>query len=56
MLPKLDESQFRVVCAIKLISSQMETFSSLGDDLIIIAILTLSAIIFLLFCGTHKIV
>lgn len=56
MLPKLDESQFRVVCAIKLIRSQMETFSSLGDDLIIIAILTLSAIIFLLFCGTHKIV
>jgi hypothetical protein len=53
---KSDESQFRVVCAIKLISSQMETFSSLGDDLIIIAILTLSANIYLLFCGTHKII
>lgn len=34
-LSKLDESQFSLICAIKLISSQMETFSCLGDDLIL---------------------
>lgn len=34
-LSKLDESHFRVGCAIKLISCQMEIFSSLGADLIV---------------------
>lgn len=40
-LSKLDESQFSMICVIKLISSQMETFSCLGDDLIVKTILYL---------------
>lgn len=34
-LSKLDESHFRVVCAIKLSSCQVEIFSCLGADLIV---------------------
>lgn len=41
-LSELDESQFSMICAFKLISSQMETFSCLGDDLIVKTIYTLS--------------
>lgn len=39
-LSKLDENQFSMICVIKLISSQMETFSCLGADLIVKTIST----------------
>lgn len=56
MLPlsKLDKGQFRVVCAIELISSQMEIFSCSGDDLITKTIPCL--LTYLLFYEIHKII
>lgn len=52
-LSKLDESQFSMMCSLKLISSQMETSSCLGDALIVRTIHTLSANM-CLFYETHK--
>lgn len=40
-LYKLDEGQFRVICATKLSSSQMEVSSCVGDDLIVKTVLSL---------------
>lgn len=52
-LSKLDEGHVRVVCAVKLISSQMEIFSSLGADLNVKSILCL---LIHAYYETHKII
>lgn len=51
-LSKLDEGHCRVVCAVKLISNQMEIFSSLGADLNVQTILCLTHAYY----QTHKII